>query len=132
MPRFQLGPFAWILTVLLFASAVRAEDLHFKKNISFAGSPVSSSEVWIREHGSEASTVCQPATSLAGTAPIGVAFDGVNIWVANSGDNTLTKLRASDGANLGTFPTGTAPHWLVFDGAHIWVTNNGSNTVTKY
>ena len=48
MPRFQLGPFAWILTVLLFASAVRAEDLHFKKNISFAGSPVSSSEVWIK------------------------------------------------------------------------------------
>ena len=33
--------------------------------------------------------------------PGGVAFDGANIWVANHGDATVTKLRASDGTNLG-------------------------------
>src|SRR4029077_19687998 len=38
-----------------------------------------------------------------GSYPIGVAFDGSNIWVANSGSNTVTKLRASDGTTLGTF-----------------------------
>src|SRR5438034_553344 len=30
-----------------------------------------------------------------GTFPMGVAFDGANIWVANFQGNTVTKLRAS-------------------------------------
>src|SRR5512139_2211454 len=37
-----------------------------------------------------------------GTSPMGIAFDGANIWVANSGSNNVTKLRASDGAHLGS------------------------------
>jgi hypothetical protein len=40
--------------------------------------------------------------------PFGVAFDGANIWVTNVGANFVTKLRASDGANLGNFG-GAAP-----------------------
>jgi hypothetical protein len=32
-----------------------------------------------------------------GKFPIGVVSDGTNIWVANGGSNTVTKLRASDG-----------------------------------
>jgi hypothetical protein len=63
--------------------------------------------------------------------PFGVAFDGANIWVANSGSNSVTKLRASDGANLGTFSVGGGPLGIAFDGANIWVTNRGSNSVTK-
>ncbi len=40
-----------------------------------------------------------------------VAFDGTNMWVTNASDNTVTKLRASDGACVGTctFPVGTTP-----------------------
>src|ERR1700686_32108 len=37
-----------------------------------------------------------------GTEPLGVAFDGANIWVTNHDDGSESKLRASDGANLGT------------------------------
>ncbi len=33
-----------------------------------------------------------------GSQPYGVAFDGANIWSANYGDGTVTKLHASDGA----------------------------------
>lgn len=66
-----------------------------------------------------------------GTNPIGVAFDGTNIWVTNSGNANVTKLRASDGANLGTFGTGTNPRRIAFDGANVWVANSGSSTVTK-
>src|SRR5262249_53201156 len=33
----------------------------------------------------------------AGRAPIGLAFDGTNIWVASHDDVGVTKLRASDG-----------------------------------
>jgi DNA-binding beta-propeller fold protein YncE len=42
----------------------------------------------------------------------------------------VTKLRASDGVVLGTFPVGNAPAGIAFDGANIWVANL-SNSVTK-
>ncbi len=38
-----------------------------------------------------------PTEFSVGAGPLGVAFDGANIWVAGS---NLTKLRASDGAGL--------------------------------
>jgi hypothetical protein len=66
-----------------------------------------------------------------GKQPLGVAFDGANIWVASNYDSTVTKLRASDGASLGTFNVGGAPMGLAFDGANIWVANSFDNTVGK-
>jgi hypothetical protein len=46
-------------------------------------------------------------TSFAvGSQPYGVAFDGANIWTANFGDGTVSKLQANDGAVLGTFSIG--------------------------
>lgn len=42
------------------------------------------------------------------SSPIGVVCDGTNIWVANGLSNTVMKLRASDGAVLGTFNAETA------------------------
>ena len=66
-----------------------------------------------------------------GSSPLGVAFDGANIWVANSQSNAVTKLRASDGSNLDTFAVGTGPQGVVFDGVNIWVTNSTSNTISK-
>jgi len=66
-----------------------------------------------------------------GKQPLGVAFDGANIWVTNNDDATVSKLRASDGADLGTFNVGGAPMGVTFDGANIWVVNSFPNTVTK-
>jgi len=37
------------------------------------------------------------------------AFDGANVWVVNDNSNKVTKLRASDGAVLGTFAVGGLP-----------------------
>src|SRR5262249_9088235 len=65
-----------------------------------------------------------------GTAPFGLACDGVNMWVANFSDNTVTKL-GPDGTVLGTFPVGSKPWALAFDGASIWVTNRGDGTVSR-
>jgi DNA-binding beta-propeller fold protein YncE len=67
----------------------------------------------------------------AGANPAGSTFDASNIWVANYGANTVTKLRGVDGVNLGTFNVGTKPIAIAFDGACIWVGNCGSNTVSK-
>src|SRR2546422_6332695 len=44
------------------------------------------------------STQSQVVTLPVDRGPEGVAFDGVNIWIANSVGNTVTKLRASDEA----------------------------------
>jgi hypothetical protein len=66
-----------------------------------------------------------------GHQPVGVAFDGANIWVTNNDDATVSKLRASDGATLGTFTVGNEPMGVAFDGANIWVANSFDNTVTK-
>jgi len=57
-----------------------------------------------------------------GNAPLGIAFDGANMWIANLGGSSVTKLRASDGAVLGTFGTPPSPYGVAFDGADIWVT----------
>ena len=70
-----------------------------------------------------------------GTSPWGAAFDGANIWVANNGGGNVTKLRASDGACIGTctFPVGGSyPRAIAFDGANVWVAGGGGyNNVIK-
>jgi DNA-binding beta-propeller fold protein YncE len=70
-------------------------------------------------------------TYPVGSHPFALAFDGANIWVANSLDDTVTKVRASDGSLVGTYPVGRWPNALAFDGANIWVVNSGNNTVSK-
>jgi DNA-binding beta-propeller fold protein YncE len=57
-----------------------------------------------------------------------VAFDGSSIWVANWNSNNVTKLRASDGAALGTFAVGANPLGVAFDGSSIWVANQTATT----
>src|SRR6516165_2506174 len=73
----------------------------------------------------------QTTQFTAGSSPSGVAFDGENIWVANNSTNRVTKLRANDGASLGSFPVGAGPTTLAYDGANIWVANGSTDTVTK-
>jgi hypothetical protein len=40
---------------------------------------------------------------------------GANIWITNSGSNTVTKLCASDGVTVGTFSVGSTPHGVAVD-----------------
>jgi len=65
--------------------------------------------------------------------PLGVVFDGENIWMCTNatGPDKVVKLRASDGADLGTFDVGFGAMGMAFDGANVWVANSLSNTVTK-
>jgi DNA-binding beta-propeller fold protein YncE len=75
-------------------------------------------------------TMKLPIGAYVGKYPQGIACGGANLWVVNSNNNTVSKLRASDGTNLGTFAAGAFPQGVAFDGANIWVANNGG-TVTK-
>ena len=44
--------------------------------------------------------------------------------MANAGTNNVTKLRANDGAVLGTFNVPDVPYSIAFDGTNIWVTGS--------
>jgi collagen triple helix repeat protein len=66
-----------------------------------------------------------------GSAPYGVACDGANVWVVSGTANSVTRLRASDGASLGTFPVGSQPLGIAFDGANVWVSNFTGGSVTR-
>jgi sugar lactone lactonase YvrE len=66
-----------------------------------------------------------------GDQPYEVCFDGENIWVANYGGSSVTKLRAADGAVLGTFTVPLGPYGVAFDGANVWVTGSVNGNVTK-
>lgn len=66
-----------------------------------------------------------------GNKPIGLAFDGASMWVANLNSDNVMKLKASDGSMLGTFSVGSLPAGIAFDGANVWVANYGSGTVSK-
>jgi len=82
----------------------------------------------LRWYNSTTTTFAFPVNN--GTHAQELAFDGSSMWV--SGDTTVTKLRASDGVNLGTFSTGgTGGAGVAFDGSNIWVVNNGSDTVSR-
>lgn len=50
--------------------------------------------------------------TTVGSSPIGVACDGADVWVANGGDSTVSRVRASDGRLLGTW-TGASQAWAV-------------------
>jgi hypothetical protein len=64
----------------------------------------------------------------AGTNPVAAAFDGVYVWVANSGSGNVSKLTRY-GVKVADYPVGPNPTALAFDGAYIWVSY--SNGVVK-
>src|SRR5678816_1872200 len=45
-------------------------------------------------------------TFRVGNGPLGMAFDGTNLWIANFNGDNVTKLQPSTGKILGTFHSG--------------------------
>ena len=70
-------------------------------------------------------------TFTVGNGPLGMAFDGAHLWIANFFGNNVTKLETSTGKILGKFPAGVGPWRVAFDGANVWVTNITGDSVTK-
>ena len=68
----------------------------------------------------------------AGNRPLGGAFDGTNIWIANSLSDSASKMNPATGTMTQTaLPTGSIPFEVAFDGTNIWVTDNGIGKVSK-
>ena len=73
----------------------------------------------------------RPVTLSVGSLPLGVAFDGTSVWVANYGSNTVSKISMLTNTVAATVAVGSSPQSVAFDGANIWVTNAGDSNVSK-
>jgi hypothetical protein len=62
--------------------------------------------------------------------PIGILFDGSNLWVANRNNNEVVKYQR-DFTEIGRYPVGCIPERMLFDGEHLWITGPGGNAVCK-
>ncbi len=60
-----------------------------------------------------------------------LASDGTSLWVASQFQNTVTRVRASDGKTLETVSVGSQPVAVLADPSGIWVANLGDDTVTQ-
>jgi YVTN family beta-propeller protein len=79
----------------------------------------------------KASTLPVPITFRVGRFSSFIASDRSNIWIATDENNTVTKLRAGDGAIIDSIATGKDPRGIAIDGGNVWIANHGDNTVTK-
>jgi hypothetical protein len=128
------------LCVLRPSDGTIVDTMHFGVSASVHGVAVDDRGfIWISLSNGTVLKLTNPDHEIVGTFNVGglpgwIAFDGANMWVANPSGNYVTKLRASDGAILGTFTfgSGTFPSRITFDGSSIWVSGGGSsNWVTK-
>ncbi len=91
-----------------------------------------SANIWVTDEGANtllkldsSGTVLQTVT--VGSSPRFPAFDGGNIWVPNANADSVSVIRASNGAVLQTL-TGNglnSPRAAAFDGQRVLVTSNG-------
>lgn len=78
--------------------------------------------------------------------PRGVTTDGRNLYVADSGNNTIRQIVLASGAvstlagtgalgsvdfNIGTFASFNAPYGITTDGANLYVADYGNNKIRK-
>jgi hypothetical protein len=73
-------------------------------------------------------------TVTVGADPVEPVFDGANIWVPNSANNSVSVVKASSGAVLQTL-TGNGlnvPTQATFDGERILVTDLAGNSVSLW
>lgn len=65
-----------------------------------------------------------------GSFPNGIACDGINVWVANSGGNSVSCIDPVTNTRT-DHPTGAGPRGIALDGTFVWVTNTDANTVSR-
>jgi DNA-binding beta-propeller fold protein YncE len=71
------------------------------------------------------------ATTLGGE-PQSIAFDGTNLWTANSGTPSVSIITPMAPYTVTTVTTGFAePYGILFDGSHIWVTDYAADTLLE-
>lgn len=77
-------------------------------------------------------TMLSTVANTLGNSPLGIAFDGAQIWTANNGGNSISIITPSSPSFIVSNRAGfNAPAGILYDGANIWVANSGSGTLVK-
>jgi hypothetical protein len=74
------------------------------------------------------------AASSLGVSPLGLAFDGTNLWTANFGPSGSVSIISAQSPYtvINTLTGGfDGPSGIVYDGANIWVTDASAGTLLK-
>jgi hypothetical protein len=67
------------------------------------------------------------ALTIVGTNPVGVASDGADLWVANLGSGSVSRVQASDGRLLDGLPNATSAVAVLIANGRVYVVgSNGS------
>lgn len=67
-----------------------------------------------------------------GSEPIGITYDGTYLYVANSGDDTVSRILLTTSSVDKTISVGSSPTEIVWDGgSYVYVINSGDNTVSR-
>jgi hypothetical protein len=96
------------------------------RGIAFDGTAI-----WTANQSGSISRVVNGTVTTVSTGfvtPVGMLYDGANIWVSDPGDGRLKKLN-SDGS-IAAFVQISSPYHASFDGTNIWVPSFASSAVT--
>jgi DNA-binding beta-propeller fold protein YncE len=74
-------------------------------------------------------------TNNVGSNPVGITYDGQNLWTANGGTGpgtgSISRVHM-DNIFVTTFTTGfSQPGGILFDGANLWVTDGGDTRLKR-
>jgi hypothetical protein len=71
-------------------------------------------------------------SSVLGNLPVGIAYDGMRIWTANSGTPGSVSIVTLNPTTVTNVTTGfNSPAGVLYDGANVWVTDAGDNSIKK-
>jgi DNA-binding beta-propeller fold protein YncE len=90
--------------------------------------------LWAANSFADTVTRIDPAQGVTGefavdSGPLGIAFDGQDLWVAHETSETLLRLNIQSGEIIDRFPLGDQPMGLAFDGQNLWAALSGADEV---
>ena len=72
----------------------------------------------------------QSQTIPVGSWPSAVSSDGLDAWVTNNTDDTVTEIDTATSSVVQTIPVGSDPNAISSDGTHVWVINYADQSIT--
>ncbi len=63
-----------------------------------------------------------------GRAPVGIAYGAGSVWVANSGDGTVSRIDPTTSKVVATIPVGNNPRGIAVGDGKVWVTVQATGT----
>src|SRR3954452_2835605 len=101
------------------------------------GAAAGAGAIWITSGGGSLAKIDPQTHRLKQTIPVGngpegVAVNGQDVWVADSLDNTVSRVSAeTDRQEVEPYPVGNSPTGVAVGDGHVWITNAGDGTITQ-